>query len=495
MTADPLPTWQTNGTVWDVEVIGDTVYAGGTFTAIRPPGTNAGDPQELPRNNLAAFNATTGQPLPWAPDVQAVTGKKDIVQDLQATPDGGTLYASGSFITINGQPRTRIAAFALPDGALTAFRHDIDAAVETLAATNTTLYAGGIFTTVDGTPRQRLAAFTTSTGALTTWAPNADRRVMVMAISPDQTQVIIGGKFNTLNGNPPHGLGSIRTDATGTSAPWQTGLPYFSDTRHSWATDLVADTATDSIYVSAAGANAFDGRLAIDPNGGTLRWTDNCKGGTEAIALIAGVLYSGSHAHDCATQPGGFPAIDGYQRLLAEPAQPTGTDTPPILHWFPTTNAGPDAGQGPRAIDSNTHYLWVGGDFTTVNQKRQQSLTRFGTLTATTDTNPPEPLTKPTITKPADTTGTLNITWTQTWDRDNNTLTYQIIRDGTTVIHTLDSPSKFWNLKTLTHTDTGLTPGSTHTYSIRATDHFGNTTQSPASDPVQAGQPSKLSNT
>lgn len=83
--------------------------------------------------------------------------------------------------TINGQPRTRIAAFPLPDGTLTAFRHDIDAAVETLAATNTTLYADGIFTTVDGTPRQHLAAFTTSTGALTAWAPAADRRVLPTA--------------------------------------------------------------------------------------------------------------------------------------------------------------------------------------------------------------------------------------------------------------------------------------------------------------------------
>ncbi|TDD27192.1 fibronectin type III domain-containing protein, partial [Actinomadura sp. KC06] len=46
LTADPLPTWQTNGTVWDVEVVGDTVYVGGTFTAIRPPGTSPSNPQE-----------------------------------------------------------------------------------------------------------------------------------------------------------------------------------------------------------------------------------------------------------------------------------------------------------------------------------------------------------------------------------------------------------------------------------------------------------------
>ncbi|RFS87345.1 hypothetical protein D0T12_03690 [Actinomadura spongiicola] len=490
VTADPLPTWQTNGTVWTVKVVGDAVYVGGTFTAIRPPGTSPGDPRELRRNNVAAFNATTGEPLPFNPDIQAKNAKEDIVQDLAVTPDGRTLYVSGKFATVNGQSRPRIASFALPGGQLTGLRHDIDGSVETLAVTATTVYAGGTFTSVDGTARQLLAAFDTATGALTGWAPIADARVMSMVVSPDGSQVVIGGKFDTLNGRPPHGLGSVRTDATGTSAPWETGLERIDDTRHSWATDLVADAATDSVYVSAAGTGAFDGRMAVDPNGGVLRWIDRCRGGSEAIGLLDGVLYTGSHAHDCSSQPDGFPELDddGHQRLLAEPAvpDPAKHDTPPILHWFPDTNAAADGGQGPRAIDNNNRYLWVGGDFTTVNQRPQQGLTRFGTLAAAEDVNPPEPIAKPTVTKPDGTTGTLRITWRQTWDRDNRNLTYQVVRDGTTVVHTRNSASRFWDLKMLDHTDSGLASGSTHTYTIRATDHFGNTVQSPASEPVRS---------
>lgn len=489
VTADPLPTWQTNGTVWTIETVGDTVYVGGTFTAIRPPGTNPGDPAELPRNNLAAFNAATGRPLPWNPSVEANPGKQVIVWDIEPAPGGSTLYIAGKFTKINGQSRPRIGSFTLPGGTLTGFRHDIDAAAEALAVTATTVYTGGHFTTVDGVPRERLAAFNTATGTLTGWAPAADRRVMSMTLSPDKSQVIIGGKFNTLNDHGPHGLGAVHTDATGTTAPWQTGLEHWSDSRHSWATDLV--TGTDTIYVSAAGTGTFDGRLAVDPNGGILRWADNCKGGTETIALLGGVLYSGSHAHDCSTQPAGFPPLDnnGHQRLLAEPAEPDPThyDTPPILHWFPDTNSSPDGGQGPRAMDDNGHHLWVGGDFTTVNRHPQQGLTRFGALAVQPDTNPPAPITKPVATQPDGTTGTLTITWKQTWDRDNNTLKYEVIRDGATVVHTLDSSSTFWNLQTLTYTDTGLPPGNTHTYTIRATDHYGNTTQSPASNPAQAG--------
>ncbi|MEV0660630.1 hypothetical protein ACIBI3_12320 [Actinomadura luteofluorescens] len=39
-------------------------------------------------------------------------------------------------------------------------------------------------------------------------------------------------------------------------------------------------------------------------------------------------------------------------------------------------------------------------------------------------------------------------------------------------------------MKTLAFTDTGLVPGSTHTYSVRATDPFGNTISSAQSAPA-----------
>lgn len=36
-TADDLPTWQTNGIVWALAEAGGTVFAGGTFSQVRPP--------------------------------------------------------------------------------------------------------------------------------------------------------------------------------------------------------------------------------------------------------------------------------------------------------------------------------------------------------------------------------------------------------------------------------------------------------------------------
>lgn len=41
-TADDLPTWQTNGIVWTLAEAGATVFAGGTFSQVRPPEGAAG---------------------------------------------------------------------------------------------------------------------------------------------------------------------------------------------------------------------------------------------------------------------------------------------------------------------------------------------------------------------------------------------------------------------------------------------------------------------
>ena len=42
VSADGLPTWQVNGVVWSQAVAKNMVFAGGKFTAARPPGVAVG---------------------------------------------------------------------------------------------------------------------------------------------------------------------------------------------------------------------------------------------------------------------------------------------------------------------------------------------------------------------------------------------------------------------------------------------------------------------
>jgi len=69
VTADPLPTVQIDsGVVWTQEVVGNTVYAGGSFTNARPAGAAQGT-NLIPRSNILAYNLTTGVITPFAPPI------------------------------------------------------------------------------------------------------------------------------------------------------------------------------------------------------------------------------------------------------------------------------------------------------------------------------------------------------------------------------------------------------------------------------------------
>ena len=58
--ADALPTVQVNGIVWTQVVVGNTVYAGGRFSAARPAGAAPGR-NAVRRSNLLAFDIRTGR--------------------------------------------------------------------------------------------------------------------------------------------------------------------------------------------------------------------------------------------------------------------------------------------------------------------------------------------------------------------------------------------------------------------------------------------------
>ena len=103
--------WQTNNTVWALDVGNNVVYAGGEFTQVRPPGVALGGTGTVTRNRIAAFNATTGELVTsFNPNANGM------VYDVDVSPNGQYLYVAGSFTTIGGQARQRIARLNLPSG-------------------------------------------------------------------------------------------------------------------------------------------------------------------------------------------------------------------------------------------------------------------------------------------------------------------------------------------------------------------------------------------
>ena len=76
--------------------------------------------------------------------------------------------------------------------------------------------------------------------------------------------------------------------------------------------------------------------------------------------------------------------------------------------------------------------------------------------------------------------GSVRVSWSTDWDRDDKTLTYTVQRNGSTV-YTTTADGEFWNLQAMGFIDTGLSPGTTYSYQVRVSDPNGNVTWSKSS--------------
>jgi hypothetical protein len=488
VVANVSPSWQTNGTVQALAYADGVVYLGGQFTSVRPPDAPAGT-GEVPRSHLAALDAATGALLPSSHVLDGAP------TTLAASADGTRLYVGGDFLTIDRKRRGHLAAFDTGTGALTSWAPRIDGDVRGLAVSANTVYIAGTFTRLtaghrdnledatalarkapsakQGSPRANLAAVTADSGSLLPWAPTADATVQRVAVAPDGTRVFVGGSFSMLNGEPRRGTGSLDPQ-TGTNEPWASAdvLPPHDSGCTSDVTDVKVDAA--NVYFAAEGSpdGCFDGTFAATQNDGTLVWKNDCQGASHAIEVVSGFLYKGSQATDCSSA-GSFPDVSlvgsGPRHLLAERAS-DGSIGP----WWP--NTGGDL--GPLAMTTDGTQLFVGGDFATVNAQPQQGFTRFEA--AGPDLSMPR---QPTILKASSVTpGQVRLIWQATTDNDDEHLIYRVYRDGssTPIFTTPAVRSTFWIKPTLSFTDTGLDPGSTHTYTVDAVEANGANT-SPAS--------------
>ena len=172
LSAVGSPIWQTNNTVWALDSANGVVYAGGQFTSVRPPGAAPGT-GEVTRNRIAAFNANTGALITtFNPNANGM------VYDLDVSNDGTKLYVAGSFTTIGGQTRQRIARLNLPSGTVdTSWTANADGIVATVTSDANNVYVGGDFTTIKNTA-QRIAKLNNTNGnVVTAFNASSDKRI------------------------------------------------------------------------------------------------------------------------------------------------------------------------------------------------------------------------------------------------------------------------------------------------------------------------------
>ncbi len=505
VSADALPTVQVNGVVWDQVVVGNRVYVTGQFTQARPAGAAPGTNQTA-RSNVLAYNLQTGQLITtWNASLNA-QGRA-----IEASADGTRIYVGGDFTSVTNTPRNRLVALDANTGAVvTNFNPNVNSRVSALEFMNGNLYIGGAFTAVSNQGRSRLAAVNGTTGALQAWAPTVNRDVVSMTSYAPGNRVIVGGAFDGPNGTFNPGMASL--DGTnGSVQPWainQTIQNYGSNTQIS---DLTTDG--ESIYGvgwayfggGATTAN-FEGEFSADPMTGAIKWINGCRGDNYGLEVLGDVVYTAGHSHDC-EMIGGNPQYqpDQYQRgqaftKFASPYGRTnaagpypnwqpfdGIPSSEMLHWLPTLAAGTVTGsyQAAWTVEGTEDYVLMGGEFPSVNGTGQQGLVRFARRGLAPNNNPIQGAAElqPTVT--AVEPGTVRVGWTSGWDRDNDRLTYQVLRGSTvansTVLTTFTrSGAVWWSRPPLGFIDRTAPPGSSQTYRIRATDPVGNTVVSAA---------------
>lgn len=495
VSTDVLPTAQLNGVAWTQRVVGNTVFVGGSFTKAQPAGAASGA-STVTRNDMLAYTLSSGGLVPgFAPSFNGE------VRGIAASADGSTLYVAGAFTTVNGAAHSRLVAISASTGAVVpSFTASANAEAMAITRSGSTLFVGGKFTTLNGSSRSRAGAVTTA-GTLTSWAPNvADGEVRALVVNPAATRVVLGGSFSGLNGNvnkPYQGSGMVDATSGRTNQAWSVGYTAWDHGQGS----AIMSLSTDGTYVYGTGyvydagnQGNLEGAFSASWSGGTVHWIEDCHGDTYSIAVFQNVAYTAGHAHFCGNI-GGFPqnnpsvhhrgiafttAATGVVKKNTEGTYPSfgGNPAPSLLTWFPDFDAGTYTGmnQGPWSVAAGGNYVVYGGEFTTINGKRQQGLARFAVPSIAPNRDGPRTSGNSLQTTLAKSGSSVKISWISSWDRDNQQLTYRVYR-GSTQIATVTGLSEFWSQPTLSYTDTGRS--GTVSYHVVAVDPWGNSQTGP----------------
>ncbi len=296
-----------NGSIRAFAQIGNTIYAGGSFTGIKA----AGAATWTPASHLVAYDAATGA---------LRTGFKptfdNAVQTLAVSPDG-KLIVGGNFGTVNGVARRNLVELDPATGAtITSWVGRADGGVVRRAIVHGNhLYISGAFHFVNGTAHSLLARLNATTGAIDASFqvdasgarpyPNSSELVWGLAVSPDGGTVVATGNFTVVNGASRNQVVVIDTTGLPTVADWHTdryvaacyssSFPFyardvdFSDDGRYFV--IAADGGRGDAYCDAIARFETAHRGAV-----TATWVDfTGADSVTAIEAADGVVYTGGH--------------------------------------------------------------------------------------------------------------------------------------------------------------------------------------------------------
>ena len=457
-----------NGEIWDIEVVGSRVFIAGSFTSLA--NTTGANRTTVSQRYLAAYNINTG-----LIDTTFRPTFNRGVNAVEASPDGTKLFVGGTFSTISGVARQKVASLNLTTGAPVsgfATTRSTNNAVTALAATNSTLYVGGRFSRINGELMTGLAALNADTGDVD---PGFDNQlsggigvngaltVPQLKLTHDDSKLLVVHTGRKIAGEDRLGIGIIST-STKQLLPWRTRLwdeylPIVGGVQRIYAGDIAPN---DQYFVVGSGSGGdrppiSDTAIAFDISGGDNQeplWVSRMFDSIYSVAITEEAVYVGGHfgwnESPTANQP--WPGLDnvgygtgqglsgyglGDQVVRREHIGALDPQTGTALEWNPWSNSF----EGNKAMEATSRGLFVGGDgmFQGGVRTGRVAFYDFNSVPApsTTDTTIDTPIEGRVVTSgvPFTIQGTAKnpqgIRRVQVWIQDSNTKRY-LQDDGTT---------------------------------------------------------------
>lgn len=383
-----------NGSVNAIVQVGGKIIAAGTFTSVSPAGTFGNTADDLARNRIFAFDATTGAIDPsFNPNLGGSGNSLDT--------DGQYVYVGGSFSSVGGNSAVRRVVKLTAGGQVVPqFSAVPSSGVTEVVVRGGRLYVGGAFTSVRSGaqtfPRNGLAALDTTTGAVLADVnlPFAGQynggttTIVRMDANPAGTRLVAVGNFLTVAAQRREQIVLIDTPAGAPASVSSWRTEGFSQARNNCAAIFPTvmrdvDWAPDGSFFAVTTTGAFAGGAAS----GTLcdtttRWEGGRTGPgqeptwaaytggdtTYGVAVTGAAIYTGGHmrwqnnpfqgdqAGPGAVPRSGIAALDPVNGLP--------------LSW----NPGRARGKGAQALyapplNLSPQGLWVGSDTTTIGRE------------------------------------------------------------------------------------------------------------------------------
>jgi len=373
-----------DGSVDAITQVGNKIIAAGTFTRVSPSGTFGNTGDDITRNRIFAFNATTG-----AIDTSFNPNLGGTVNALDT--DGTYIYVGGQFGSVGGNTAIkRLVKLTASGQVVSAFNAVPNSSVNDVEVRGNRLYVAGGFASIRSggvtTTRQKLAALDATTGAVLPavnipftglYKGTGNTNINKIDVSPDNTRLVALGNFSTVGGQTRVQIAMLNVGgATATLASWFTNRYDRSHNNCAPRFDTFmrdVDFSPDGSYFVISTTGAFAGGA----NSGTLcdtvtRWQTNSTGNdpawidytggdtTYGVAVTGSAVYVGGHmrwqnnpfqgdqAGPGAVPRSGIAALDPVNGLP--------------LRWNPSRTRG----VGAQALFATSQGLWVGSDTTKI---------------------------------------------------------------------------------------------------------------------------------